>query len=211
MLNNEIEFGFKPSKIDGTEHIFGATPMSENLPKSYSYRKFLPNVLNQGDQPICVPCSVSAYLNWKVNLATGSKKDNKIDYQELYDIRSNLSDGMTFKEAFYYLRHHGVSSDAGNLKIMEYALLKNAGALKSALIMNGPCLGALPVYSDYPEFWRQEQGYGFFGYHAIAIVGYNAEGFIIRNSWGKGFGDNGYTTLKYEDYDKLLEMWTIID
>lgn len=36
--------------------------------------------------------------------------------------------------------------------------------------------------------------------HAIAIVGYTAEGFIIQNSWGKGWGANGFALLPYEDY-----------
>ncbi len=48
------------------------------------------------------------------------------------------------------------------------------------------------------------------GYHAISIVGYNKEGFIIRNSWGKTYGNGGYGIIKYDDMDKMLEMWTIL-
>ena len=208
MVSLDMNFGFVPSTIDGSEHIFGA-PMTD-LPKSYSYKRFLPGVLDQGSRSICVPCSVSAYLNWRENLKTGSKKDNKIDYDEIYDIRSNDGDGMTFKEAFRYLRHHGVSSKAGVLKINEYAMIKNGGALKLALVMNGPCFGALPVYNSRDEFWKSGPGDCFCGYHAISIVGYNEEGFIIRNSWGTSFGDKGYSVLKYEDYSKLIEVWTIV-
>ena len=36
--------------------------------------------------------------------------------------------------------------------------------------------------------------------HAVAIVGYTAQGFIIQNSWGKGWGRNGFALLPYEDY-----------
>ena len=197
--------------MDGSEHIFGNGEPQTSLPKSYSYRRFLPGVLNQGAESICVPCSVSAFLNWRENLKTGSKKDNKINYHEIYDVRTNQGEGMTFKEAFRYLRHHGVSSRAGNLKIKEYALVRSYLDLQGALVMNGPCVGALPVYSDRPEFWNKLAGDSFYGYHAISIVGYNAEGFIIRNSWGTGFGNNGYTTLKYSDFDKLVEVWTIVE
>jgi hypothetical protein len=211
MFNEDVKFGFEPSVMDGTEHIFGAGMPMTSLPKSYSYKRFLPSVLNQGQESICVPCSVSAYLNWRENLNDGSKKDNKVNYHEIYNIRTNAGDGMTFKEAFHYLRHHGVSSKAGNLQIKEYALVKGAEALKIALLMNGPCVGALPVYSDRPEFWNRMAGDGFYGYHAISLVGYNSEGFIIRNSWGTGFGKSGYTTIKFEDFGKLLEVWTIID
>jgi hypothetical protein len=36
--------------------------------------------------------------------------------------------------------------------------------------------------------------------HAVAIVGYTAEGFIIQNSWGADWGERGFALLPYEDY-----------
>lgn len=211
MFKENVQFGFTPTKMDGSEHIFGNGAPQNSIPKTYSYRKFLPQVLDQGAESICVPCSISAYLNWRENIKTGSKKDNRIDYREIYGIRSNEGDGMTYKEAFNYLRHHGVSSKAGKLVIREYALVRNMFDLQAALVMNGPCFGALPVFSDRAEFWNRLPGDSFYGYHAISIVGYNQEGFIIRNSWGQEFGNNGYATLKYEDFSKLVEAWTVID
>ena len=95
--------------------------------------------------------------------------------------------------------------------IKEYAMVKSVEDLRGALVMNGPCVGALPVYSNRPEFWNKLPGDGFYGYHAISIVGYNQEGFIIRNSWGTEFANNGYTTIKFEEFNKLLEIWTIVD
>jgi hypothetical protein len=38
------------------------------------------------------------------------------------------------------------------------------------------------------------------GGHAIAIVGYTPEGFIIQNSWGTGWGAGGFALLPYEDF-----------
>jgi hypothetical protein len=38
------------------------------------------------------------------------------------------------------------------------------------------------------------------GGHAIAIVGYTGQGFIIQNSWGPGWGNGGFALLPYEDY-----------
>lgn len=38
------------------------------------------------------------------------------------------------------------------------------------------------------------------GGHAIAIVGYTEQGFIIQNSWGPGWGNGGFALLPYEDY-----------
>jgi hypothetical protein len=45
--------------------------------------------------------------------------------------------------------------------------------------------------------------FGFFdGGHAVTIVGYNQDGFIIKNSWGTGWGDKGYAVISY-DYHAL--------
>jgi len=36
--------------------------------------------------------------------------------------------------------------------------------------------------------------------HAVAIVGYNKDGFIIQNSWGPSWGHKGFALLPYEDF-----------
>ena len=204
-----VVLGYRKSELDGSEHIFSANE-SKPLPSKYSYKQFLPRILDQGSRPICVPCSVSAFLNWRENLETGSKSNNGIDYEEIYSCKETQEEGMTFKEAFHYLRHHGVSSKKGNLKIGEYSLVRSNILLKYALVMNGPCVGALPVYNSNPEFWKPLNGDKLQGYHAISIVGYDTEGFIIRNSWGTSFGDKGYTKIKNEDFRNLMEIWTIL-
>ena len=36
--------------------------------------------------------------------------------------------------------------------------------------------------------------------HAVAIVGYTEQGFIVQNSWGREWGADGFALLPYEDY-----------
>lgn len=203
-------FGFKKSVIDGTEHIFGAS-MTEGLPESYSYKKYVPDVLNQGEDPICVPCALATYINWQLNLADGVRKDNKVDYYEIYKSKTIDGEGMTFKEGLGYLLKHGVKTKAGLYKIKSYAMIRNFVSLKNAIVMNGPCFGALPVYSYDDNFWIKKGEQSLMGYHAISIVGYDKDGFIIRNSWGRSFGDDGYTTIPYEELNKFVEIWTIVE
>jgi len=38
------------------------------------------------------------------------------------------------------------------------------------------------------------------GGHAFALVGYNPLGFVVQNSWGKGWGSHGFALLPYEDW-----------
>lgn len=203
-------YGFKKSVIDGTEHTL-KLPESLDMPVAYTYEDILPKVIDQGDDPICVPCSISSYLNWRENLSHGEAIDNRVNLFEIYAQKTNDGEGMTYKEAFRYLRHHGVSSNKGILKIGEYAFIKNPVELQFAILSNGPCFGALPVYNGTRTFWKRQNTFEkLLGYHAIALVGYTENGFIIRNSWGTGFGENGYTLISYEDFGKLLEAWSVV-
>lgn len=209
-MKNLENLGFIPSEIDGSEFIYSA-PSDSKLLETYSYQQFLPTVLNQGKLSICVPCSISAYLNWRSNLKDGSKDDNCISLLDIYRSRTNKGEGMSFKDAFSFLRKTGVESNDGLLKINKYCKINTINDLKSAIIMNGPCVGALPVYSDDFDFWAKKPNTKLEGYHAISLVGYDKTGFVIRNSWGTNFGFDGYTHIQYEDFRQLLETWTIIN
>ena len=206
----EVLFGFKPSVIDGSEYVFKGNDKVE-LPDRYTYKPYLPSVIDQGSDSICVPCTMSAYLNWKENLKDGQTKDNKVSIYDIYNSRENSGEGMTYKDAFKYLRHNGVKSKNGILSINLYGKVNNSFALKYAIVMNGPCFGALPVYNSDDDFWNKKAGDKLMGYHAISIVGYDEDGFFIRNSWGKSFGNNGYTHIKNCDMHKMIELWTIIE
>jgi hypothetical protein len=205
-----MNYGFVPSKMDGTETKFKKIRDFE-IPTEYSYRKYLPSVIDQGSKPICVPCSLSAYINWAINTDTGENKvDNKVDLQEIFKSSSiKSSEGMTFKDGLKFLKHEGVSTKEGVETIDRYATIGSIICLKQALILNGPCVGALPVYdSRVTEFWDSAYG-DYQGGHAVTIVGYNEDGFIIRNSWGRSYGDNGYSVIPYDDFNKFMEIWTI--
>ena len=206
----EISYGWSPSKLDGTEQQFNAIKDFE-IPAAYDYIEFLPEVENQGATNMCVTYSISAHLDWNFNVDSKTRTYSSIhiDKKQLYAARSIPGDnGMTFKEALSFLRKKGVMSDKGNIKIERYAMVKNIQALKQALLLNGPCIGGMYVKSNSTDFWNGSENQGG---HAIAIIGYNKDGFIIRNSWGKSYGNNGYATIKYQDFDKILECWTIID
>lgn len=46
------------------------------------------------------------------------------------------------------------------------------------------------------------------GGHAFAIVGYNASGFIVQNSWGKSWGSSGFALWPYLDWiENISDGW----
>ncbi|MCC7367020.1 MAG: C1 family peptidase [Chloroflexi bacterium] len=46
--------------------------------------------------------------------------------------------------------------------------------------------------------------------HAVAIVGYTREGFVIQNSWGTDWGAEGFALLPYEDYMlHATDVWVV--
>lgn len=193
-------YGCTASVLDGTERKFSVENEAQ-LPEEYSYESFLPNVLDQGNKSICVPCSISSWINWKKNLLDGQIKDHKVDLDRIYNIRENKkADGMQIKEALKFLRKEG--------DIDSYAMIGSFQVLKYAIIANGPCIGGLPVRDQVNwDFWNGSENYGG---HAIAVVGYDKDGLIIRNSWGKTFGNNGYCYMPYSDFSKFFELWTIM-
>ncbi len=194
-----MNFGYVKSKLDGTEQKFSST--LQTIPKQFTLVPDLPKVIDQKSDPICVPCSISAFIDWKF------RDDAKTNLKEIFS-NGGTKDGMSFKDALHFIRHDGVSTSQGNFKIKQYAMIGSIPVLQTAIIMNGPCIGGLPVYNNGMRFWEKTDSLQ--GGHAIAIVGYDKDGFIIRNSWGTYFGQKGYTHLDYEDFSSFYEIWTMI-
>ena len=202
-------YGYIPSVIKPTTQKFQGMK-TLNLPKKYSYRPFLSPVTNQGTNPYCIPHSIATWLNWRQNVKTGSKVDNHIRYEDIYTSKKVAGEGMTYQEAFDFLKKKGVKSDKGTMKVSAAGIVPSIAVLKQALIANGPCFGALPVYdSESDTFWKKTNTKPE-GWHSITIVGWDDKGFIIRNSWGVSFADRGYITVPYEDANMFREIWTIL-
>jgi hypothetical protein len=212
-----MNYGCKPSKIDGTEIIIDDVLENMEIPTSYSYAGYLPVAYNQGHRPTCVPHAISAFVDW-YNGINCIDKDMSIDW--IFDCRENKEgEGMSIKEALKYIRKVGYTSkqDYKNIRkgespeldqINMYGMLNSIFAMKRSLLVNGPFILALPVYdSNRSDFWN---GSNFEGGHAVACVGYDDYGLIIRNSWGPTWGSGGYCTLPYDQINKIYEAWALI-
>jgi hypothetical protein len=81
-------------------------------------------------------------------------------------------------------------------------------AIKEALVRYGPMPAAMEVYEDFYAYaggiYQHASG-SYLGGHCITITGYvdNDEVagggyFIVRNSWGTGWGEDGYFAVAYD-------------
>ena len=100
---------------------------------------------------------------------------------------------------------------AKSYKVKTYAKCKTAEEMKYALMNYGPLLGAIKWYDDYDldidriKFDKNSD----YGYHAIMIVGWNSEGWVCRNSWGRNWGKAGLFVYPFKE--KFTEVWSFVD
>jgi hypothetical protein len=130
------------------------------------------------------------------------------------------SDGTSLKAALDVVRKFGIVADqvlpfvnqsmytddvmtfyaiASQLKIASYINLeRNLSRWRTWLAQEGPVLVRLDVDATWDsaddtlgrlETYQPDTARGG---HAVVLVGYTTDGFIVRNSWGKDWGDQGY-------------------
>jgi len=203
-------------------------PVNLKLPRSLDLRKKLPPVRDQGNQGTCAAQSAACMKEYQERLDIGFK--SWMSPQFVYNFRSNDGSGMYLRDVMKILHERGICNEdeflygnhgkpcpfveenAKNHKIKAYASIKSIEGLKKALVQNGPCIIAFPVYNKGMRMWLPtEKGQTRRGGHAMTVIGYNTKGFIIRNSWSTHWGDQGYCTYPYADWGSHWEIWTTID
>jgi C1A family cysteine protease len=204
------------------------------IPDELDLRPFLQPVTNQGPQGTCsaqVAAVIKEYQEFKLMGLKG--KEGKMSPQFVYNLREEPDyQGMTPRETMKILQKTGICreviypygiveypnimpqdafKDAANFTIEAYAQINTIEGLKKALVKDGVCYICFPVFNESPRMWKASQGEKDMGGHAMAVVGYNKDGFIIRNSWGKEWANQGYTIYPYEDWGAHWEIWTTVD
>ena len=88
--------------------------------------------------------------------------------------------------------------------------------MKNALYTYGPLVTTMDVYSDFFSYRTGIYSLAagtYQGGHAVLLVGYDDTGqyFIVKNSWGTGWGEAGYFKIAYSELKSLVEFgyWTI--
>ena len=241
LIQEEFVCWERPSPQDSrdwmAESIYPAT-RDLSLPKTLDLRPYLPLPRNQGSRGTCAAFSASAIKEYQEYKDYGFSGNMSPEY--IYHFRKTVpGEGMFGRNVMKILSQNGVCTErqlpyrrpvnkddkvdeledfseellAQGRKhvIKNYAQVNTIEGLKTALYQNGPCYISFPVYSHRPELWRSSPGEKGSGGHAMSVVGYNEDGFIIRNSWGWNWNGNGYVIYPYEEFGVHWEIWTLID
>ena len=199
-------------------------------PTTLDYRSELPRVRDQYDSAQCAAFAACAMKEWQER--RDSEYTGFFDPEFIYDLRENKpAAGMNARNVMAILYKHGALTQvdkvidnntpeaASNYKIRGYAQVYDIKTLKKALYRNGPCLWAGPMYNKKSsKMWDIKTAHSegntedhIHSAHAMAIVGYNDEGFILRNSFGADWSDDGHCVFPYTDWRMKYEIWTCID
>ena len=187
-------------KRDAILHMTG-----EALPEKYEV-KDLGTIYDQGMEPICAAVCIATILEWKRNARNGGKEGKWIDPHDVYDLREDKTmDGMILRDAIKAVKRTGVDGEF----VKSYARIEDPISAKVAIMLNGPIIIGTRTFNDH-EFWKPSPGELNIGGHATLLVGFDKEGFTLRNSWGLEYAYGGEITLPYDDWEYVLESWTII-
>jgi C1A family cysteine protease len=100
-------------------------------------------------------------------------------------------------------------------QVLKYQRVVGVNGIKQALALGFPVVAGFSVYDSFesdeaantgiiPEV---TEGEAMLGGHAILIVGYTKDHWIVRNSWGADWGDKGYCYMRFTV--EFEDCWTV--
>lgn len=184
-MKKTYKLNLKPSPIDDRDYLAESIFVeSSDLDEECDLRSDLQPVRDQGNFGTCASMTASCMKEWQ------EKKD--VDFngymspQFIYNNRENQdSDGMYSRDVMKILNKIGsvteedypyennspisdsLKEKAKKYTIKGYAQIKTIEGLKKALVINGPCYIAFPVFNFGRRFWKPEQGDVNQGGHAL--------------------------------------------
>lgn len=191
-----------------------------------SYEITIPSVKDQGIVNSCVAHSLASFLeetykqeglNFSTGFIYGYRPNNYSQDEGMYPrqaLKTLLKVGDVLKEDFDYNQEmptikklvdenlDSLKNVASKHRIYSFARVYTPSEIKEILYNDITVPISIPVYNnlhyDEKTFIIQEPCGNCEGYHMVLVVGWNEQGFIIQNSWGKYWGNNGRAILPYK-------------
>jgi parallel beta-helix repeat protein len=137
------------------------------------------------------------------NIVWGSYPENDTKFLKEYGVPDEAC--WPYPKDKYQYPLNTTSPDWQNrtVKITDWSYIPaDPVAIKTALLTNGPVPSYFLVYDDFVYFKKgiyQHRWGNSRGAHYMAIVGYNDDPgyWIVKNSWGTNFQEDGWVKIKY--------------
>lgn len=203
-------------------------PLVSTLPSTLDLRSQLTEVKNQGTTDTCAGQTAACIKEYQEFQDTQVRIDFSPQY--VYNNRVNKPEtGMYGRDVMRIMYDMGIATEhsfpfgstqdpsddiitqAKDYRIKEYARVQTINGVKEALYKDGPLYISFPVFNYGTTMWKPMPNDSQRGGHAMAVVGYDTKGFIIRNSWGDKWGDGGHCIYPYEDFGAHWEIWATVD
>jgi len=221
------------SPIDNRDWIYEGLVLTipVSLPKEFDLRTYLGPVRDQGNRGTCAAFSAACIKEYHEKIDNPDNFSGYMSPDSIYFYRSNKpQEGMYLRDVMSILSKRGTAreefcpyssveprslskecvADASRFVIKGYAQINTVSAAKQALMTSGPLLFAFPYYENgLAEFWKPKGQLA--GGHAVTCVGWNENGFILRNSWGPKWNGDGHVIFRYEDFGLHWEIWSCVD
>jgi len=192
--------------------------------RNYGGQNWTTPIRHQGGCGSCAAFATVGAIEARVEIALGNSTLNP-DLSEAHlfycGCGACCGDGMLPNQAMDYARDAGLTDEgcfpytpqnqACRLcqdwrdrvsRIHEWVGLTGTSNMKQALVDGGPFQATMLVYEDLFDYsggvYRHSYG-SLQGAHAVTIVGYSDGGgyWIAKNSWGTGWGENGWFRIAY--------------
>lgn len=205
------------------EHICSMPTIISSHPDEFDLRQYAKVIRDQESRPTC-----AAFIATSIyEILLARQGINEIFSPEFvyYNRITKPIEGMHGRDVFRIMKKIGMVPEhlypyntvetpknklyklAKKNRLGSYAKIITVNGLKHALVSIGPCYLSLPRYNTTAKLWIRGKNDKELGSHALTVVGYTKDGFILQNSWGIKWNNNGHCLFEYKDWPIIYDCW----
>ena len=198
--------------------VFSASNSKFVTPNTIDLRDYCLETRNQGNKPWCAAYSAAGMASnilWRKN-----DVPKEIEVSSLYAYAKKIDgspsmNGTTLTAVLEALLNQNYFDD----KICSVKVLRGTEYVRYAIHKFGCCLLGLMVTDEWYKCNRNKSTitgsndgiHSNLGGHAVLGCGYNRDGVIIQNSWGKDWGEYGFALITWDEFNREFSYGAVLD